>query len=78
MSFDCGDEQANPKAIYRFLSKVNDLSYTNQVIILEKFAKKYKYVLTKRFISVPLGLVRVETDVNRETEVDLFYLETMH
>lgn len=77
LSFECGDTKSNPKSIYRFLSKINDLSYYNQVIILEKFSKKYKYVLTKQFISVPLGLTRVELDNNRETEIDLYYLETI-
>jgi len=77
LSFDSGNEENNPKEAYRFLSKINNLSYYNQVIILEKFAKKYKYVLTKQFISVPLGLIRVELDNNREADVDLYYLETM-
>lgn len=74
LSFEAGDSKTNSKYIYRFLSKINDLEHVNKVIILEKFAKKYKYVLTKQYISVPLGMQRVEID-NSEIDVDLFYLE---
>jgi len=74
LSFDSGDAASNPKYIYRFLSKINDLDHKNKVIVLEKFSKKYKYVLTKQFISVPLGLQKIEID-NSEFDIDLYYLE---
>ena len=74
LSFDAGDATTNPKYIYRFLSKINDLDNLNKVIVLEKFAKKYKYVLTKQYISVPSGVQRIELD-NSEYEVGLHYLE---
>lgn len=75
LSFDCGDCNSNPKYIYRFLSKINDLGYSNKVVLLSTFVKKYKYVLTKKYITTPLGLAKIETDNQREVDVELYYLE---
>lgn len=75
LSFDCGDAKTNPKEVYRFLSKINDLCYLNKVIVMEKFVKKYKYVLTKQFITISLGLSKIEIDNQNEIDVELHYLE---
>lgn len=75
LSFEMGMQNTNHKKMYRLLSKVNDLSYYNQVIVLEKFAKKYKYILEKKFSSNVLDSCMIASDEFGEINVDLYSLE---
>lgn len=75
LSFEIGVRNTNHKKIYRLLSKVNDLLHYNQILVLEKFAKKYKYILEKKFLNTALGSFTFDSDDFGEINMDLYCLE---
>ena len=75
LSFSCGNEKNNTAVIEKILEKVNNLKYSNKVIAINEFYKKYEAIKANHFNFTSLGLSRIELYENKEVDVDLYYLK---
>lgn len=70
-----GNQHNNPKMIYKFLLKINELKYLNKVIVNDKFATRYNQNHNNRFETNSLGFSHIEMNINNLIETELYNLK---
>ena len=75
LSFNCGSANNSLQYVKKVLIKVNELRHFNRVIVINKFAEKYKVFKAGHFDLYPLGISKIEMENFNEMDVDLHYLK---
>lgn len=70
-----GNQHNNPKMIYKFLLKINELKYLNQIIVNDKFATRYNKNPNNKFETYSLGFSHIEMNINNLIETELYKLK---
>lgn len=70
-----GNQHNNPKMIYKFLHRINELKYLNKIIVNDKFATRYNQTPDNKFETISLGFSHIEMNINNLIETELYYLK---
>lgn len=70
-----GNQHNNPKMIYKFLLKINELKYLNKIIVDDKFQSRYSQIQDTIFEPVSLGLSHIDMNISDTIQIELFHLK---
>lgn len=70
-----GNQHNNPKVLYKYLLKINELQYINKIIVNDKFATRYCEMSNNKFEASSLGFSHIEMSINNLVETELYNLK---
>lgn len=75
LSFEAGSDNSNLEFIFKVLSRVNNFQKYNEIIVLDKFAEKYKKNKIKKFHLNQLGIKKIEMENFNDINVEMYQMK---